>query len=72
MQEEDDEETVFDQEGLLDRRKKSRWDWQWFQRFVKTVALSLAFFALVGLYWSSNLHHHKMYLFNYMMENKWN
>ena len=48
MREEEEEETLFDQEGLLGSGKKSSLDWEWFQRFTKTLALSLSFFALVS------------------------
>ncbi|KAK7481844.1 hypothetical protein BaRGS_00026870 [Batillaria attramentaria] len=46
MREEEDEETLFDQQGLLGTGKRSSWDWEWVRRFTKTLALSLAFFAL--------------------------
>lgn len=50
MREEEEEETLFDQEGLLGSGKKSSWDWDWVQRFTKTLALSLSFFALVSVH----------------------
>ncbi|KAK7099317.1 sodium-dependent glucose transporter 1-like isoform X2 [Littorina saxatilis] len=46
MREEEEEETLFDQEGLLGSGRKSTWDLEWVKRFTKTLALSLAFFAL--------------------------
>lgn len=53
MREEEEEETVFDQEGLLGGEKKSSCGSAWLRRFLKTIALSLAFFALVSLcYWT--------------------
>ena len=50
MREEDDEETLFDQHGLLGSGRKSSWDGEWIRRFAKTSALSLGFFALVSVF----------------------
>ncbi|XP_070200497.1 sodium-dependent glucose transporter 1-like isoform X2 [Littorina saxatilis] len=46
MREEEEEKTLFDQEGLLGSGRKSTWDLEWVKRFTKTLALALAFFAL--------------------------
>lgn len=53
MREEEEEETLFDQEGLLGSGRKSTWDLEWVKRFTKTLALSLAFFALVSAKYNS-------------------
>ncbi|KAK3103868.1 hypothetical protein FSP39_022518 [Pinctada imbricata] len=47
MRESEEDEVLSDQEGLLDRRKKTSNISQWCHRFTKTVCLSLAFFTLV-------------------------
>lgn len=58
MEDIDEDEVHFDQEGLLDRKKKPNKYTQWCHNMVKIICLSLAFLSLVSImFYISDVNH---------------